>query len=71
MVASSTVSQSSIEHLWDVVEQESSIMDVQLTNVQQLCDAISEERFQDFGESMQCRIKAVLKAEGDSASKVA
>ncbi len=29
-----------IEHLWDVVEREIHIMDVQLTNLQQLCDAI-------------------------------
>ncbi len=42
-----------IEHLWDVVEREILIMDVQLTNLQQLRDAImsiwtkiSEECFQ-------------------------
>ncbi len=42
-----------IEHLWDVVEREIHIMDVQPTNLQQLCDAIvsiwnkiSEECFQ-------------------------
>ncbi len=29
-----------IEHLWDVVEREIYIMDVQPTNLQQLCDAI-------------------------------
>ncbi len=29
-----------IEHLWDVVKQEIHIMDVQLTILQQLCDAI-------------------------------
>ncbi len=29
-----------IEHLWDVVEREIIIMDVQTTNLQQLCDAI-------------------------------
>ncbi len=29
-----------IEHLWDVVEREILIMDVQPTNLQQLCDAI-------------------------------
>ncbi len=29
-----------IEHLWDVVEREILIMDVQTTNLQQLCDAI-------------------------------
>ncbi len=42
-----------VEHLWDVVEREILIMDVQLKNLQQLCDAImtiwtkiSEECFQ-------------------------
>ncbi len=29
-----------IEHLWDVVEREIRIMDVQQPNLQQLCDAI-------------------------------
>ncbi len=60
-----------IEHLWDVVEREIHIMDVQPTNLQQLCDAImsiwtkiSEERFQDLVESMPRRIEAVLKAKG-------
>ncbi len=58
-----------IEHLWDVVEREICIMDVQPTNLQQLCDAImsiwtkiSEECFQHLVESMSRRIKAVLKA---------
>ncbi len=53
-----------IERLWDVVEREICIMDVQ-----QLCDAImsiwtkiSEECFQHLVESMPRRIKAVLKA---------
>ncbi len=48
-----------IEHLWDVVEREIHIMDVQMTNLQQLCDAIisiltkiSEECFQHIVESM-------------------
>ncbi len=48
-----------IEHLWDVVEREIRIMDVQPTNLQQLCDAImsiwtkiSEECFQHLVESM-------------------
>ncbi len=57
-----------IEHLWDVVEREIHIMDVQPTNLQQLCDAImsiwtkiSEECFQHLVESMPRRIKAVLK----------
>ncbi len=46
-------------------------MDVQPTNLQQLCDAImsiwtkiSEECFQHLVESMPRRIKAVLKAKG-------
>ncbi len=58
-----------IEHLWDVVEREILIMDVQTTNLQQLCDAImsiwtkiTEECFQHLVESMPRRIKAVLKA---------
>ncbi len=58
-----------IEHLWDVVEREIRIMDVQSTNLQQLRDAImsiwtkiSEECFQHLVESMPRRIKAVLKA---------
>ncbi len=61
----------SIEHLWDVVEREIRIMDVQPTNLQKLCDAImsiwtkiSEECFQHLVESMPRRIKAVLKAKG-------
>ncbi len=48
-----------IEHLWDVVEREIRIMDVQPINLQQLCDAmvsiwtkISEESFQHLVESM-------------------
>ncbi len=60
-----------IEHLWDVVEWEIRIMDVQPTNLQQLRDAImsiwtkiSEECFQNLVESMPQRIKAVLKAKG-------
>ncbi len=60
-----------IEHLLDVVEREIHIMylNVKLTNVQQLHDAImsiwtkiSEEWFQHLVESMPRRIKAVLKA---------
>ncbi len=60
-----------IEHLWDVVEREICIMDVQPTNLQQLRDAfvsiwtkISEECFQHLVESLPRRIKAVLKAKG-------
>ncbi len=60
-----------IEHLWDVVEREIHIMDVQPTNLQQLRDAImsiwnkiSEECFQHLVESMPRRIKEVLKAKG-------
>ncbi len=48
-----------IEHLWDVVEREIRIMDVQPTNLQQLCDAImpiwtkiSKKCFQHLVESM-------------------
>ncbi len=62
-----------IEHLWDVLEREIHIMDVQPTNLQQLCDAImstwtkiSEECFQHLVESMPRRINAVLKATGTS-----
>ncbi len=58
-----------IEYLWDVVEREIHIMDVQPTNLQQLRDAImsiwtkiSEECFQHLVESMTRRIKTVLKA---------
>ncbi len=60
-----------IEHLWNVVEREIHIMDVQPTNLQQLRDAImsiwtniSEECFQHLVESMPRRIKAVLKKKG-------
>ncbi len=60
-----------VEHLWDVVEREIHIMDVQPTNLQQLRDAImsiwtkiSEECFQHLDESMPWRIKAVLKEKG-------
>ncbi len=60
-----------IEHLWDVVEREILIMDVQTTNLQQLCDAImsiwtkiSEECFQHLVESVPRRIKTVLKPKG-------
>ncbi len=60
-----------MEHLWDVVEREIHIMDVQPTNLQQLRDAvmsiwtkICEECFQHLVESMPRRIKAVLKAKG-------
>ncbi len=69
----STVTRSqSIEHLWDVVEREIHIMDVQTTNLQQLCDAImtitniSEQCFPTPFESMPRRIKAVLKAKRGS-----
>ncbi len=60
-------------HLWDVVEHEICIMDVQSTNLQQLRDAImsiwtkiSEECLQHLVESMPRIIKAVLKAKGVS-----
>ncbi len=55
-----------IEHIWDVVEREIHIIDVQPTNLQQLCDAImsiwtkiSEECFQHLAESMSWRIKVI------------
>ena len=60
-----------IEDLWDVVEREIGIIDVQPTNLSQLQDAImsiwtkiSEECFQHLVESMPRTIKAVLKAKG-------
>ncbi len=58
-----------IDHLWDVVEREICIMDVQPPNLQQLRNAImsiwtkiSEECFQHLVESKPRKIKAVLKA---------
>ncbi len=61
----------SIEHLWDVVEREIRIMDLQPTNLQQMRDVImsiwtkiSEECFQHIVESTSWSIKAVLKANG-------
>ncbi|MDF4981198.1 transposase, partial [Vibrio parahaemolyticus] len=55
---------SPVEHLWDVVQREIHIMDVQPTNLQQLPDAImsiwtkiSEECFQHLVESLPRRIK--------------
>ncbi len=74
-----------IVHLWDVVELEIRIMDVQPANLQQLHDAImpiwtkiseeieeTEECFQHLVEFMPRRIKAVLKAKGgpNGTSKV-
>ncbi len=60
-----------IEQLWDVVEREIRIMDVQPTNLQQPSDAfmsiwtkISEECLQHLVESMPRRIKAGLMAKG-------
>ncbi len=60
---------SPIEQLWDVVEREIHILDVQPANLQQLRDAImsiwtniSEECFQHLVESMPRRINAVMKA---------
>jgi len=67
------------ERLWDVVEQEICIIDMQPTNLQQLHDAImliwtkiSEKCFQHLVESTPQRIEAVLKAKGvkPSTSKV-
>ncbi len=60
-----------IEHLWDVVEREIRIMDLQQTNLQQLNYAImstwtkiSEKCFQHLVESMPRIIKVVLTAKG-------
>ncbi len=53
-----------IEHLWDVVEREIRIMDVQPTNLQQLPDAFMSIWTKIHIESMSRRIKAVLKAKG-------
>ncbi len=60
-----------IEHLWDVVEREIRIMDVQPTHLQQLRDAImsiwtkiSKEWFQHLVESMPQTIKAALETKG-------
>ncbi len=52
-----------IEHIWDAVEWEIRIMDVQPTNLQQLRDAIMliwTKCFQHLAESMPRRIKAVI-----------
>ncbi len=58
-----------IQYIWDVVEREIHIMDVQPTNLQQLRNAImliwtkiSEECLQHLVESMPQKIKVVLKA---------
>ncbi len=60
-----------IEHLWDVVEREICIMDVQPTNLQQLRDAImsiwtkfSEECFQHLVESMPRRLRRFWRQKG-------
>ncbi len=65
-----------IEHIWDVVEQEICIMDVQLANLQQLRDAIMsiwtkipEECFQQIVQSMPRRNKPVLKSKGGQKQK--
>lgn len=58
-----------MEHLWNVMEWKICIMEVQLTNLQLLRDAImstwstmSKKCFQHLVQSMQWRIRAVLKA---------
>lgn len=51
-----------IQHLWDLVERDIRIMDVQTTNPQQLLDAITkrtEEYLQYLVETMPQRIKAL------------
>ncbi len=60
-----------IEHLWDVVEREIRIMDLQQTNLQRLHYAImstwtkiSDKCFQHLVESMPRITKVVLTAKG-------
>ncbi len=60
-----------IEHLWDVVEREIHIMDVQTTNLQKLRDAImtiwtktSEECFQHLVESMNEELRQFWRKKG-------
>ncbi len=48
-----------IEHLWDVVEREISIMDVQPTNLQQLHDAIISIWTKIFEECFQHLVESV------------
>ncbi len=60
-----------IEHLWDVVEREIFIMDVQQQPrdaIMSIWTKISEECFQHLVESIPPRIKAVLKAKGGPVS---
>ena len=68
-MASTVTDLNPAEHLWDVVELEIRIVDLQWTNLQQLRDAlmsiwaqIPEQCFQHLVGSMPQRIKAVLKA---------
>lgn len=60
-----------IEHLWDVVKWEICIMDGQLINLQELCDAnfstwrkISKEKFKHPVEYIPWRRKSALKTKG-------
>lgn len=60
-----------VDHLWNVVELENYIVDVQPTNLQELCHAlvsvwnvISEEFFQHLVESTPGRSEAAAKAKG-------
>ncbi len=65
---------SPIEHLWDVVEREIRIMDVQPTNLQQLRDAImsicskmSDECFQHLVESVpELELRQFWRQKGDT-----
>ncbi len=60
-----------IEHLWDVVEREIFIMDVQQQPrdaIMSIWTKISEECFQHLVESIPPSIKAVLKAKGGPVS---
>ncbi len=65
---------SPIEHLWDVVEREIHVMDVQPTNLQQLRDAImsicskmSDECFQHLVESVpELELRQFWRQKGDT-----
>lgn len=54
------------DHLWEVAEQKLLIVDVQLTNLEQLCDAImlmdQNECFLHLCNSVPQRIKSILKS---------
>lgn len=69
MVRMESLDPNPIEHIWDVAEQEIGIIDVQLTNLQQLHAAImsmwtkiSKECFQRLGSVYATKNKTGLKA---------